>query len=56
MMIVQAVEKCGREWRSVAQFMKKHADVLGNTGIFIGIWMLMTRKPLNASGREPIRF
>ena len=32
MMIVQAMEKCGREWRSVAQFMKKHADVLGNTG------------------------
>ena len=22
----------GAEWRSVAQFMKKHADVLGNTG------------------------
>jgi len=28
-LILQAVETCGREWRSVAQFMRKHAEVLG---------------------------
>ncbi|KAJ7373234.1 hypothetical protein OS493_012822 [Desmophyllum pertusum] len=32
MMIMQAVEKCGREWHSMAQFMKKHSDVLGKAG------------------------
>ena len=28
-LILQAVETCGRDWRSVAQFMRKHAEVLG---------------------------
>ena len=27
LMLMRAVEKCGREWRSVVLFMKKHADV-----------------------------
>ena len=31
-MILQAVERCGRQWRSVAQFKKNRAEVLGETG------------------------
>ena len=27
LMLMRAVEKCGREWQSVIMFMKKHADV-----------------------------
>jgi len=29
---MQAVEKCGREWRGVLTFLKKHSDVLGQEG------------------------
>ena len=27
-LLIQAVKKCGREWRGVVTFMKKHAEVL----------------------------
>ena len=32
MMIMRGIEACGREWRSVLQFMKDHADILGEAG------------------------
>ena len=32
-MIMRGIEACGREWRSVLQFMKDHADILGEAGI-----------------------
>ena len=28
LILVQAVENCGREWQSVVQFMKRHTEVL----------------------------
>lgn len=31
-MILQAVERCGREWHSVAQFKTNRAEVLAETG------------------------
>ena len=32
MMIMRGIEACGREWRSVLQFMKDHVDILGEAG------------------------
>ena len=32
MMIMRGIEACGREWRSVLQFMQEHADILGEAG------------------------
>ena len=34
MMIAQAIEQRGRDWRGVLQFMKNHADILGDRGDF----------------------
>ena len=31
-MIMRGIEACRREWRSVLQFMKDHADILGEAG------------------------
>ena len=32
MIIMRGIEACGREWRSVLQFMKDHANILGEAG------------------------
>ena len=31
-LILQAVQACGREWKSVLSFMRRHVEVLGEAG------------------------